>query len=258
MEIKYRDITGIELMEQVLKGKRDFSKTRLTGEKYLSKPEKNGNAIPLFIEFIQYIKLRNPSRVGDILKDNFKKKPLIARYADWSGIKGSLFFPYCDFSNADLSGADFIECDFEYANFSNANLSEIEFPGRKNDGKRCTKLNGVIFENCKLVNSIITGEIKNANFGNCDCSKTFFSKADLTGSTFKDANLEKSKFKDVKMNNCEFLNANCKGARFEANLKGSSITKADAKGAIFWDCDFEDWQITKLQEGAIIISTAKK
>jgi len=170
-----------------------------------------------------------------------------------------------DFSNADLTKAQFFRCDLTGANFHNANLSsahffsfildetkfqganvkDVEFTGmwsklRKADmtgvdfqSLKQKKLNFIDFSGAQLTGADFTGyKLYCANFSKANVSAANFRSAELQGANFQEANLENANFQGAILSDekqrCCFALANLSNANLSA-ATGTYTTTAEVK-----------------------------
>ncbi|HEX8333888.1 MAG TPA: pentapeptide repeat-containing protein [Segetibacter sp.] len=116
-------------------------------------------------------------------------------------------FTDCDFSNADLSGMAFSECEFSGCNLSNVKTIKTSFRDVQFED---SKLLGIHFENCddflfsvSFTNCILNLssfyklKIKKTTFKNCSLHEVDFTEADLTGSVFETCDLLMAAFENT-------------------------------------------------------------
>jgi fluoroquinolone resistance protein len=126
-------------------------------------------------------------------------------------------FLKCNFAEAGLSGAVFIECQFidcdlSMARIANASFREVIFKGCKQLGLRfdqCNKmLFSVAFENCVLnFSSFYKLKLKSTKFINCSLHEVEFAEADLSFIDFSGGDLTRAVFENTNLTGADFRRA---------------------------------------------------
>jgi len=163
-------------------------------------------------------------------------EPIVGPQADFQGM--DLSTAKVDFSNKDLSGA----------NFEGANLSGVAF--------KDSTLSNVNFTNAKL---------SKASFKNCDLSNTQFTNAILKHAQFKQVNFENTHFTETDLSHADLTDANLNGAQFTrtkmvgANLRGADLSQLSSGTIDLTDAVYD--QTTKFppqfDPGALLMKPAQ-
>ncbi len=143
---------------------------------------------------------------------------------------------YEDFSELDLSNANFTNCNLKGAILSLTNLSGANFTGanlsRAVLGQ--ANLNRTIFHNTILNGALLNGvDLSGAIFKEVSLEGTFLNDANLTGvrltgSSLKGAYLEEAKLTGADLSGVDLTDARCPGVDFNgANLSGATLYGAD-------------------------------
>lgn len=140
---------------------------------------------------------------------NFMEEPLM--FTDFEGCT----FTNCDFSNLDVSGLKFVDCAFTGCNLSmiktyDTVFSDVRFSNCKMLGLRFEDCHAIgasyEFDHCQLDytsfyrqplngKTIRNCQFKEADFTECDASRTCFDHCDFLLARFERTNLEKSDFR---------------------------------------------------------------
>ena len=168
-------ITGRELIQRILAGERDFSRTRLAPATPLHQEEG-------FRQMIAYLQ-----------QQDLRTTPVIAEGVDWKGLKApGLFLPSAHLVGADLSGADLRDSDLRRALFNDAKLDRAN-------------LEGSIMLHCRLIQTDLTG----ANMRGVDMYE-----AKINGAVFRNVDLTFAHLLRVVFENGNLTDASVGGVNF--------------------------------------------
>ena len=113
-------------------------------------------------------------------------------------IKGGADLTETDFSNLNLSGADFVNTDLTSSSFSDAHLTEVKFDGCDLTSVDFTR---AALVECSFSESVLNGadfsysRVDYCNFSDADVAGTIFQGSDLTNSDLSmSENLNASRF----------------------------------------------------------------
>jgi uncharacterized protein YjbI with pentapeptide repeats len=175
-------------------------------------------------------------------------------------IFGKTKFLNADFSNCNLTKANFIEAVFNNIKFSNAKLSEAMFierdlAGTDFSGADCTKaifikpkMEGSDFSNAVVENAIfIEASARGARFTGAKCAnalflsksdlgKTDFTNADCHALNLMEADCTQATFSNAKLDSASFIKTICNGADFS----GSSAIRANLMKASLENTKFHN------------------
>ncbi len=138
-----------------------------------------------------------------------------------------------DFSGCDLGGADFTDAILTGANFSNANLSEADFTGATLDtaNLREANLTGAKFDGADLTKA--------------DLSAANLSQASLAGAILEEAALVYANLTEALGPEASFLAADLT----EANLAGAKLEKADLSKSTLDQANFQGAMLARAEFG---------
>jgi fluoroquinolone resistance protein len=140
-------------------------------------------------------------------------------------------FINCNFSNADLSGINFIDCEFIGCNMSLVKLIKTAF-------------RDIQFKDCKLLGlHFYDGNnfLFSANFDNCTLNISSFFKMNLKKTQFKNSLLHEVDFTETNLSNAVFHNCDLAKATFENTI----LEKADLRTSFNYSIDPELNRIKK-------------
>lgn len=142
-------------------------------------------------------------------------------------------FTGCDFSNAILSGWNFIDCNFNNCNLSsavlnNTGLRDVRFKDCKILGVQfgnCSDfLLSVDFEGCVLNHSSFCKlKLKKTQFRSCTMHDVDFSGAELPEAVFSDCDLLRSLFEQCNLEKADFRSARNYSIDPERNLMKKAV-----------------------------------
>lgn len=186
----------------------------------------------------------------DVSGKNFSK--ISHRYSSWIGVtaKGTTFsrwygsetsYAFSNFTNANLSEADFLSADLLGTDFTNANLSgacldeanvqDANFTDVNLSGASLQRVKNLTDTQLRSASDITKIYIDNV-------SKFNLSGLNMSGSYLHGANAEGADFSNVDLTDAELDNANLSGANFtRAVLSGTSTNGADFTNAIIQGAD---------------------
>ncbi|WP_339539638.1 Qnr family pentapeptide repeat protein [Pseudomonas sp. RA_15y_Pfl2_54] len=182
---------------------------------------------------------------------------------EYTGVKivGAEFYN-CDFSQADLSETQFVDCKFYDhdaelgCNFRSANLARSAFT--RCDLTMCSfsfaKALGIEMSGCKLQGA----DFSNTSFMNMITHKSWFCHATIT-----DCNLSYAIFSRVILEKCDlwgnrWVGTNVKGASFNgSDLSGGEFNSFDWEHADFRGCDLSSSDLGVLDVRRVNLYGAK-
>ncbi len=174
-----------------------------------------------------------------------------------------------DFSNLDLTSADFWSANVSGANFTNANLTSANFNNANVSRTNFTNadltsvsfgdanVSGVNFTNADLTLASLDSakgltieqlrsaasieyvnlsrlDMTNWDFSNLDLTSVKFTDSTISGANFTNADLTSAGFENATVNGANFTNANLTSAGFEnATVNGANFTNANLASADF-------------------------
>lgn len=179
-----KSISGRELIQRILKGEKDFSRTRLSSTEAPLNQEEG------FEEMIAYLH-----------KQDLRNEPVIAEGADWKGLRApGLFFPSTRFAGADLSGADLRNSDLRRAAFNDAKLQQANLEGATIIHCRFmnTDLSGANMRGTDMYEAKLTGTVlRGTDLTFAQMPRIGLDGGDLTGAAVGGANLYRSDLRGV-------------------------------------------------------------
>ena len=124
-----------------------------------------------------------------------------------------------DFSNTNLTNANFIGSTFSNVNFTNANITGCDFYANGSLTKEMIYSTSNYKE--KNINdvTIYEGSFCNSDFSEQNFSNVAFYYLDLTGSSFKNANIKNTTFNNSILTNVDFTGATMSGDEDSAGLR---------------------------------------
>lgn len=147
---------------------------------------------------------------------------------------------YADFTNADLSGANFRRAVLAHSDLTHANLTGADLQSAE---LRNTTLHQTNFTNAILISAILhdgdlsTAILRGADFTEAGLLSAKLRNVDLRGANFSDANADLADFSGadmrfVPMQNAALIGADLSDADLrEANLANANLSRARLRGA---------------------------
>ncbi len=140
--------------------------------------------------------------------------------SDYLLVNGHKFFPYADFSNADLAGITISGHDAPRGGARVVNLSGINFEN--------ANLSGAVFENCVLSEA----KLQHANLHGAKLKNV-----QLEGAFFSYANLREVEFTKVLFNSARFVEVDLQHATLvNCDLGNTDLHDSNLQGLTFSNC----------------------
>jgi len=183
MSETFTSISGKELIQRILEGERDFSRTRLKPETALHEEEG-------FREMNAYLQ-----------KQDLRTTPVIAEGADWRGLRApGLYFQSARLAGADLSGADLRASDLRRALFNGTKLQKANLEGAILLHARFveTDLSGANLREIDMYEAKVNNAIlRGVDLAFATMPRVTFESGDLTGAAVGGVNFYRSDLRNV-------------------------------------------------------------